>query len=750
MSRKKSPFGLVVFLTSLLSAGCARAVTDFGEVSMYVANMLQNHHYSRQDFDDNMSAKVLEAYLKTLDFNKVYFTSEDVKGFREKYGTTLDDRILLKDVTAAKDIYLVYQSRVKERHAWIESFLKNAKFTFDSDKTIDSSRDKSDWPADTVAADALWAQLIEGEMLQEELIRLDREKRKKKKEEEAKANPPAEGETPKPEAKPSEEDNLTDAEKVLKRYTRFLESLAENDDEEIVNYFLSALSATYDPHSEYFSKSELDNFEIGLQHKLIGIGALLQSKDGAAQITGLVVGGPADKSGLLEINDRVIGVAQGEDGEMIDVMYMKLDKVVEMIRGKDGSIVRLKLTPADGGMTKEISLVRAEVPLKDKLANAEIIDMTTKGVKRRIGWINIASFYADMESGSVSMTEDVEKLLAKLMKEGIDGLVIDLRGNGGGSLDEAVKLTGLFVPKGPVVQAKDKSGNISFRASDGAKATYNGPLIVLTDKTSASASEIFAAALQDYRRALIVGDSSTFGKGTVQQVMDVSRFMPFFSDKKRAGALKITIQKFYRIAGGSTQLRGVIPDIVYPDWKDVLDIGESALDGPLPYDEIPTRDFSVYQPVPFDPATLLKKYEERLASEPEFQWIKEDMVRLKAKIDENTLSLNLQERIKERDENEARLDERKAARKDRIAAIEKSGEKPYQSYVLRLDNLDAPELTKTQDVSEEDNTGMKLAKGEDEDEKVVFPYDLEPQKRETLNIIQDMIEAASKPVAEGP
>jgi carboxyl-terminal processing protease len=316
-------------------------------------------------------------------------------------------------------------------------------------------------------------------------------------------------------------------------------------------------------------------------------------------------------------------------------------------------------------------------------------------------------------------------------------------------LEEAIKLTGLFVPKGPVVQAKDWRNNISWRDCENERPVYEGPLIVLTDKASASASEIFAAALQDYRRAVIVGEKSTFGKGTVQTILPVERYMPFFSDKSRAGSLKVTIQKFYRIAGGSTQLRGVVPDVILPSIRDVMEIGEESLPQALPYDTIPPRTYTYASKAPLPLTELGNRVKARIEANPEFQYILEDTRRIKERLDKNTVSLNEQERQKELDENKARNEARKAERKERVKAIAEKDPAAYEQYRLTLDNVDATDLVKESSLTKEQTTGMRMAKSEDDEDasdSSQFPYGIEPVKLETSNIMRDFIElTASQP-----
>lgn len=763
MIRKTSSLFAATMAAFSLAVAPAPAETNFGQVAMHVAYMLQSQHYSHRDFDDELSAKLLQNYLNLLDFRHVFFTQEDVDGFKSKYDTTLDDHVLMRNIDPAIEIYDIYKTRVQERIAFVKKTLASHKFTFDSDRKIELKRDKAPYPKNLAEQDKLWLDILEDNMLQEKLAddakaedaKKKAEKAAKKAADKAAEKPadaaaakaaPAKTET----ASADKEADLTPQQRILKDYDRLIESIQENDQEDIVDYFLSCLSAAYDPHTEYMSVQETDSFNIQMKHKLVGIGALLGLMDDVVQIQGIVVGGPADKHGELKLNDKITGVAQG-DAEFVDTKYMKLQKVVDMIRGKEGSTVRLRINPADDpSSTKIVSIVRGEVELKEKLANAELLTTPAElGQPLKIGWINLSSFYADMEEGTVSTTTDVQKLLARLIKEKIDGLVLDLRGNGGGSLEEAIRLTGLFVPSGPVVQAKDWRGTISFRECENEKAFYDGPMIVLTDKTSASASEILAAALQDYRRALIVGDKSTYGKGTVQTILPVDRFMPFFAKKDRAGNLKVTIQKFYRIAGGSTQLKGVEADLVLPSIRDVLDIGEASTDNPLPYDTIPARKYNLVSKAPLPIEELNKRLLARIQSNPEFQIIQEESKRLKERIDRNTVSLSLAEREKEREETKARREkqdvERETRAKEAAAKLKDGG---FKVYHLTLDNVDKEELVLESDFSREQSTGMRMAKQDDDEdaepEGSNFPYGLEPMKLEAINILRDYLEISGK------
>lgn len=752
----RTPLSLVAATLAVITPALPlRAETNFGQVAMHVAYMLQSQHYSHRDFDDELSAKLLQNYLNLLDFRHIFFTQEDVDTLKSKYDTTLDDHVLMRNISPAIEIYDIYKQRVQERLAFVKKSLADHKFTFDSKRTVELKRDKAPYPKNIAEQDKLWLDILEENMLQEKLAddaKVEEAKKKAEKAAKTAAEKPAEKKADAAVAKTEEkkEKEETPVERVQKDYDRLLESINENDQEDIVDFFLSSLSTAYDPHTEYMSPTETDSFNISMKHKLVGIGALLGLVDDVAQIQGIVVGGPADKQGELKLNDKITGVAQGE-AEFVDTKYMKLQKIVDMIRGKDGSTVRLRINPAaDPGATKIVSIVRGEVELKEKLANAEMLVTPAEEGKQplKLGWINLSSFYADMENGTVSTTDDVQKLLARLIKEKIDGLVLDLRGNGGGSLEEAIRLTGLFVPSGPVVQAKDWQGRISFRECENEKAFYDGPMIVLTDKTSASASEILAAALQDYRRALIVGDKSTFGKGTVQTILPVERFMPFYAKKDRAGNLKVTIQKFYRIAGGSTQLKGVEPDLVLPSIRDVLDIGEASADNPLPYDTIPARKYNLIHEKGFPVTDLAKRMDERVKTNPEFQYIVDESKRLKDRIDRNTVSLNLAERQKETAETKARREKQDAERSARVKEIAAKNKEGFKVYHLTLDNVDKPDLVIESDFTREQSTGMRMAKRDDDEEAepvaAKFPFGLEPMKLEAVNIMRDLLDLTTK------
>ena len=684
---------------------------DEGRVALAVANWLQQAHYSREKLDDAMSAKLLATYLELLDYNKLYFTQEDVDEFTKKYGDRLDDFILRGDLSPSREIYQRFLERVQSR---VESNknLAAKKHDFQGNRTVELNRQKSPWPKNLAEADQIWRDRVEAELLQEEL---------------------------------SELKLRTPQETITRRYDQFLKNVKEMEGDDVVTTFLKGLALSYDPHSDYMSPSEMENFQISMKLSLVGIGAVLRSEDGYVKIMELVPGGPADKDGRLKVNDRIIAVAQGEN-EFEDVVDMKLDKVVEKIRGEKNTQVRLQVIPADADDPSKRSVVeitREKVELKDQEAKAELLDVKgPDGKVSRIGWISLPSFYANM-SGSgepKSTTTDVAALLERLKKENIEGLVIDLRKDGGGSLEEAINLSGLFIESGPVVLAKDPSGNITKNVDKNPTIAYSGPMVVVMNRMSASASEIFAAAMQDYGRAVVVGDERSFGKGTVQTVQDLDRSLalPFFnSNRPPAGAIKLTIQKFYRVSGGSTQLNGVESDIVLPSRTDSPKIGEGAFKNPLGYDEV--------APVAFKPspnagelflAELRDRSARRITADPEFLYVSEDMQRFRERLEKNSITTNMEARKKELADDKARTEARKAERLARGPLID------AKVWQITLDDVknDRKDLEVVAYERERDKKYEDLEETEESTDKKDKTPEPDPIRNETLRIMADLIE----------
>src|SRR5262252_3476622 len=569
-------------------------------VAMSVGRLLEEGHYTRAKLNEEVSKKFLQTYLEMLDYSHLFFTQEDVDAVTAKYANPMAGDVLMGALKPGYEIYALYTKRVDERVAKIKELLKQP-IDFKSDASVELSRQKSSWPKNEAEADQLWKGRIANELLQEHL---------------------------------SEHPIEPGPQLIARRYDRIAKNVHEQDKSEQMKLYLDALAQSYDPHSEYLSKADMKNFSINMGLSLVGIGAMLRSEDGYAKIESLVPGGPAQTDGRLKVGDRITAVAQGQT-DYVDVREMRLDKVVEMIRGKKGTRVRLLVIPSDAtdpSRRKNVELVRDEIKLKDQEARADIIiKKDENGEPTKLGWLTLPSFYADMDKHQKSTTRDVLALLKRLKKENISGLVVDLRKNGGGSLEEALSLTGLFLKSGPIVQTKDYNQTIRISSDPDSGIAYSGPLVVLTSRQSASASEIFAAALQDYGRAVIVGDKSTFGKGTVQTILPIGRFASLLgSHSDEDGALKLTIQKFYRVAGGSTQLHGVTSDIVLPSLSDLPEFGEGALKNALPYDEVTKARYTKWS----DSHSLFidqlrRRSEERVKSDPEFHYVMEDMNRLR-------------------------------------------------------------------------------------------------------------------------
>jgi carboxyl-terminal processing protease len=714
-----------ILLTATIAAPPATAASK-ETIAMSVGRLLEEGHYTRQKLNEDVSRKFLQTYLEMLDFSHLFFTQKDVDELNAKYGSSMAGDVLLGNLKPAYEVYALYTKRVDDRVAKIKELLKQP-IAFKGNATVELSRQKSPWPKDEAEADQLWRGRIANELLQEQL-----------------SEHPIE---PAPQL-------------VARRYDRLARNVHEEDKDEQMKLFLDALAQAYDPHSEYLSKADMKNFSINMGLSLVGIGAMLRSEDGYAKIESLVPGGPAQVDGRLKVGDRITAVAQGP-ADYVDVREMRLDKVVEMIRGKKGTHVRLLVIPSaatDPSRRKNVELVRDEIKLKDQEARADIIIRKDEnGDPIKLGWLTLPSFYADMDKHQKSTTRDVLALLKRLKKENIAGLVIDLRRNGGGSLEEALSLTGLFLKSGPIVQTKDYNGSIRVSANPDPGIAYSGPMVVLTSRQSASASEIFAAALQDYGRAVIVGDKNTFGKGTVQTILPIGRFASLLgSHSDEDGALKLTIQKFYRVAGGSTQLHGVASDIVLPSLSDLPEFGEGALKNALAYDEVAKARYTKWS----DSHSLFidqlrRRSEERVKNDPEFHYVMEDIDRLRHKLDENRISLNEDQRKKELQDDKLRKETRS---KERLA---RNQEEP-RIYRVTLDTVDKPNLQLIMypgklaeakkngtapkvdpDAASDADTDLIAGAGSADDDTKTPAID--PERDEALSILADLVDLSHGP-----
>jgi carboxyl-terminal processing protease len=687
-------------------------------ITQIISAILQQSHFMRQPFDDTMSSKFLDQYIDALDPQHLHFTADDLKEFNE-FRTALDDLTKHGDTTPGYRMFSRLLQRMEERAEWVLGLLRDETFDFSGDEMFRTDRRKEPFPEGTDEARALWRQHLRYEYLQEVLA--------KQKPEEIKRT-------------------------LARRYARRLRLMKEMDRDQVLGIYLTSLGHVYDPHSDYMSKSEYDAFSINMKLSLVGIGAQLESEDGYCKIKDLLPGGPAIKSKQLKASDRIIGVAQG-DGEFTDVVDMNLNKVVDLIRGKKGSTVRLQVIPGDApdpSERKVVTLVRDEIKLEDSQAKGRIIEMPVKnGKSRRLGYIDLPSFYADFKIGANttakgrSTSQDVGILVRKFMEQKVNGIILDLRRNGGGSLEEAVRLTGLFIKEGPVVQIRAPNGKVQVSEDEDPGVLYDGPLMVLTSRFSASASEIVAAALQDYGRALVVGDSTTHGKGTVQTLVELDPFMRQFGSsvpQDGAGAIKLTVQKFYRANGGSTQLKGVTPDLPIPSPADYADVGEKALDNPMPWDEVPRAEYDPVNRVAPYLTELKRRSDERLQRDHDFVYLQQDIEETRKAVETKSVSLNASARVTERDENEKRRKERDAERLRRHDA-------PLRMYEFTLKQAQQPGLPAPMLISSLTNStnlpsaahGSTQAGDAEDDEDVKMPP-VDFTMKEARRILLDFIE----------
>lgn len=621
----------VIVMANALPASFAAQLNDLqaGRVANVVGLILEKHHFRGSRFDDVVSNGFLTNYLSALDYNHMIFLQSDVDGFKAKYGTKLDDETKAGKVSPCFQIFDVYLDRLEERNILVQKLLKQ-EFDYTEDDSFVAVRNKEPWPRDDLEAAKLWRQRIKYELLQARLAK----------------------------EKPEETIGL-----ISRRYNRLEKTMKELEHSDILQLYLTALSHTYDPHSDYMSPSEATNFDI--QHislSLTGIGAQLVWDDGYTKIKDLIAGGPAAISKQLRPGDKIVSVAQGT-GEPVDVIEMPLNKVVEMIRGKKGTEVKLTIVPAKNPDSKKtISLIRDEIKFKEQFAKARVYDYSDEsGVGQKVGIITLPQFYDNCAA-------HVETLIERLKKENISALVLDLRRNGGGILDEAVQLTGLFIKKGPVVQVKEPKKEAHVLNDTESKIAWDGPLVVAVGKMSASASEILAGALQDYGRAVIVGDQSTHGKGTVQQVLSLETVINK-NQVENPGKLKMTVSKFYRVSGSTTQKQGVTPDIVLPSIYDYLDIGEAALDNCLPADQTTPASYTPLDQVKAYLPQLQAASKTRVEQSKEFAYLNEDIEQVKKRKEEKSISLNEKVRLAERDQAKALTDARKKERNARVKPI---------------------------------------------------------------------------------
>jgi carboxyl-terminal processing protease len=633
--------------------------TTEGNITRLTTNILERSQFAHHPLDTELAGKFLDSYLDALDGSHTLFLQTDVKEFAPYRATLAQATRDSGDISAARVILARFQQRLKERQGFVSQALHAGQFDFTGHDSYSFDREHATRPQDLPAAQALWLQELRADYLQEKLT----------------------GATPE-----------QIATRLNGRYTQQVTMMQALDTDELLDIYLNALAHVYDPHSDYLGHEQMESLSIAMNLSLVGIGASLESDEGYCKIREVLPGGPADRGGVLKAGDRIVKVAQAGK-EPVDIINMPLSRAVELIRGQKGTTVTLSIIPdgaAEGSVPKLVPLVRDEIQLEDEQASARILDLPDGTSSLRLGVLDLPSFYADMgesEGRHRSVTADVARLLTKLKAEKIQGLIVDLRRNGGGSLNEAISLTGLFIHQGPVVQTRGPAGDVEVDRDPDPNELYDGPLVLLTSRMSASASEILTGALQDYGRALVVGDSATFGKGTVQSVLPLARIMDEggLSHSYDPGALKVTIRKFYRPNGASTQLRGVASDIVLPSTSDFSDVSEAAMKDPLPWDAVPPAPHEQLNWVMPYVSALREKSAQRVASEKGFAYLADDVARLKKSLADKSISLNEEQRRTELAETKARQHEREEASKN-LPPVAPS------SYLITLKNAALPGL----------------------------------------------------------
>jgi len=663
--------------------------------SNLATKFLANWHYKDTRLDDELSEKIFERYLDLLDPNFGFFLAADIETF-EPYRLRMDEALQHSDPTPAYEMFNVYVDRVHERVKFARKQLEQP-MDFTVDENYNWDRSETKWAKSEAELDEFWRQRVKNDYLR---LRL------------------------------TDKEDEAIIETLDDRYENLDRRISELNSDDIFQFFMNAFATSIEPHTAYMSPRSSENFEISMRLSLEGIGALLGRENEYTSIARVVPGGPADKDGRLKAGDKVTAVGQGAEGKMQDVVGWRVDDVVELIRGPKHTIVRLDVLHEETGIdgpTTTIEIVRDEVKLEEQAAKSRIIEIPTENEEMiKVGVIDLPVFYLDFAGRAKNLpdyrssTRDVRKLIDELKAEGIKGLLVDLRNNGGGSLLEATTLTGLFIDEGPVVQVRNSSGRISTEEDTDPGMAWEGPLAVLVNRYSASASEIFAAAIQDYGRGLIIGET-TFGKGTVQNLVDLDDYAPS-SDSGKMGQLKITMAQFFRVNGGSTQNRGVEPDIQFPSAGDPEEYGERSLDNALPWTSIASASFEREGELDRMVAVADFRYQDRIEDDQEFNWLLSDVEEFNLTKDKTEISLLETTRREEMDQDKAKREARKAAQEDNGPLLEESD--------TLADGGEPAEATVDDD---DDATGEEE---EDDDRPDLL-------LRESARIVGDMIELGS-------
>ncbi len=637
-TRRLSTFSAALFLALAASGFAAPAKQDTmllkptqeqAQAAIEAANILTHFHYKAEPFDAKMSAQVFDRYFDSLDADRLFFTQSDIDKFKDDRDK-LGDNIMGQDLALPFAVFNLYEQRVSERTAYAREQLKK-NFDFTKDESYNFQREKAPWPKTQAELDDLWRQRVKNDWLRLKLAG-------------------------------KKDANIRTV--LDKRYATYLDRIHQLNSEDVFQTFMNAYAMSIDPHTNYLGPRASENFDISMRLSLEGIGAVLTRDDDYTAIREIVPGGPAALSGKFKVGDRIVGVGQGDSGQVTDVVGWRLDDVVDLIRGQKDTTVRLEVLPADSGPDgkhQNIALVRKKVSIEEQAAKSSVIDIKNGATAHKIGVISLPTFYEDFDARRrgdkdyKSATRDVAKQIADLKKQNVDGILVDLRNNGGGSLSEAIDLTGLFVGKGPVVQVRNASGRIEEGRNLRTEMAWDGPLAVVVNRNSASASEIFAAAIQDYGRGLIIGEP-TYGKGTVQNLVDLDQLKQ--NEKPTLGELKMTIQQFFRVDGGSTQLRGVSPDIAFPITADFDQNGEQINENALAWSSIrpasyaPTSDLKSIVP------TLVQMHTERATTDQAWQAFQADVADYRKLRKDNSISLNEQVRRQEREDQDQKCHER--------------------------------------------------------------------------------------------
>jgi len=691
----------------LLLSSAATAKTDFSpikpeskhtEESQLVVKLVEKLHYKKSSLDDEFSKEILNKYISTLDPNKMYFLGEDIVGF-DRWQSRLDDGLKDGDLKPAYQIFNLFRQRVAEQKEFALQVLETD-LNFEADESYQWDREKAAWAIDQNELNELWRKKVKNDFLSLKL--LDKEPEKIK-------------------------------ETLSKRYNVLAKRIADMKSDDVFQYFINSYLSLVEPHTGYMEPITSENFEINMRLSLEGIGAVLGNDGEYTSIQTIVKGGPADLEGSLKSGDKVLAVGQDDEGSFEDVVGWSIEDVVQLIRGEKGSTVRLRVIGEDDSpdtMPKTVSIVRDKVKLEQQAAQHQIYEVKDGKHTRKIGVIDLPTFYLDfaaLQSGDAdyrSSTRDVKKILNKFEAEGVQGIIVDLRNNGGGSLYEAIQLSGLFIDKGPVVQTKFSHGKIDIKKDVNPTIAWDGPMVVMVNKLSASASEIFAAAMQDYGRAIIVGNQ-TYGKGTVQNVMPLNEYIN--DPELNLGQLKMTMGQFFRINGGSTQNRGVIPDIEFPGTPGLEDYGESSYENALPWNSISSSDYTMFDDLSDEISVLRKKYRERSDVNFEFDFLKNEIKRYQEEKDDVTVSLSAATRQQLVEERKAR---KKARKEKREALLAMEHTHPLLGEVSLL--FDSKETLKSEDTLEAEQEAAEEA---DEDEELFVDFRL----HESARILADLI-----------